>query len=191
MIKSTERIDNNWRYCILSYTRFYLYRDAITKIITQSYPKFSIGIYSDWGIGKTTLMQSIFNQLGDEKEKKDDSIKLIWFNAWWYEREDHFAIIPLLKTIESAISSEKYTNLKEVFKEAGLFGLRTSKDIFSSIIETYLGKETGDILKWEKNISAKLVTNLLYVFATVWVNIQLLKVKINFLLTWLLYWCNF
>jgi predicted ATPase len=35
---------------------FNLYGDAITKIITQSYPKFSIGIYGDWGRGKTTLM---------------------------------------------------------------------------------------------------------------------------------------
>jgi predicted KAP-like P-loop ATPase len=126
---------------------FNLYRNAITKIITKSYPKFSIGIYGDWGIGKTTLMQSMFKQLDDEKEKEENAVILVWFNAWRYEREDHFAIIPLLKTIESAIPSEKYSNLKEAFKEAGLFGLRTSKDVFSSIIGTYLGKETGDLLK--------------------------------------------
>jgi GTPase SAR1 family protein len=140
---------------------FNLYRDAITKIITQSYPKFSIGIYGDWGIGKTTLMQSIFNKLSREKENKDNQVILVWFNAWRYEREDHFAIIPLLKTIESAIPPEKYTNLKEAFKEAGIFGLRTSKDIFSSIIGTYLGKETGDLLKSGiTDITEKIIPNL-------------------------------
>ena len=42
---------------------FNLYRNAIVNIIRNSYPKFSIGIYGDWGSGKTTLMQSIYDQL--------------------------------------------------------------------------------------------------------------------------------
>jgi ABC-type phosphonate transport system ATPase subunit len=35
---------------------FNLYGRAISKIITKSYPKFTIGIFGDWGTGKTTLM---------------------------------------------------------------------------------------------------------------------------------------
>ena len=40
-------------------------------------------------------MHSIFNQLSDEKEKRDNPIILVWFNAWRYEREDYFAICPI------------------------------------------------------------------------------------------------
>ena len=93
---------------------FDLYRNAISKIIRESYSKFSIGIYGDWGMGKTTLMQFIFDQLTKENEK-ENPIVLVWFNAWRYEREEHFTIIPLLKTVEFAIPEKKYENLKKSF----------------------------------------------------------------------------
>ena len=38
---------------------FNSYRDAIVNIVRKSYPKFTIGIFGDWGTGKTTLMNSI------------------------------------------------------------------------------------------------------------------------------------
>jgi predicted KAP-like P-loop ATPase len=77
------------------------YVTALTKIIKNSDPKFSIGIYGEWGTGKTTLMRSIYNTLTENNENK--SIIPVWFNAWRYEREEQFAIIPLLKTIAFAI----------------------------------------------------------------------------------------
>jgi hypothetical protein len=36
---------------------FEAYSNTIVKMITQSHPKFSIGIYDEWGTGKTTLMK--------------------------------------------------------------------------------------------------------------------------------------
>jgi Cdc6-like AAA superfamily ATPase len=42
---------------------FGLYSDAIVKIIKGSIPKFSIGIYSEWGTGKTTLMKMVQRKL--------------------------------------------------------------------------------------------------------------------------------
>jgi predicted KAP-like P-loop ATPase len=123
------------------------YRNAITKIIKESYPKFSIGIYGEWGSGKTTLMQSVYDQLEKENEDKEKPIILVWFNAWRYEREEHFTIIPLLKTIESKIPSKKYRSLKKSFKEAGIFGLKVSKDIVSGIVGNYFGKEASNFTK--------------------------------------------
>lgn len=38
---------------------FNLYTNAIVKIIRDSYPKFTIGLFGDWGTGKTTLMNSL------------------------------------------------------------------------------------------------------------------------------------
>ena len=42
---------------------FNLYRNAIVNIIKNSYPKFTIGIFGEWGTGKTTLMNSIEKEL--------------------------------------------------------------------------------------------------------------------------------
>lgn len=125
------------------------YRNTITKIIKESYPKFSIGIYGDWGSGKTTLMQSIYEQLEKENKDKENPIILVWFNAWRYEREEHFTIIPLLKTIESKIIpvNNKYKTLKQSFKEAGIFGLKISKDVISGIVGNYFGKEASNLTK--------------------------------------------
>jgi predicted AAA+ superfamily ATPase len=47
---------------------FELYRNAIVNIIKNSYPKFTIGIFGEWGAGKTTLMKSIEKEF--EKIKK-------------------------------------------------------------------------------------------------------------------------
>jgi len=38
---------------------FNLYRNAIVSIINNSLPKFTIGIFGEWGIGKTTLINSV------------------------------------------------------------------------------------------------------------------------------------
>ena len=92
---------------------FGLYAAAITKIIQKSYPKFCIGIYGEWGIGKTTLMKSIFTKL---KAEGKGYVVPVWFNAWRCEREDYFALIPLLKTIELSLP-RKYRNLRSAFKE--------------------------------------------------------------------------
>ena len=69
---------------------FDAYRDAIVKIIKKSYPNFTIGIFGEWGTGKTSLMNSIRQELG----KDENNIKTIWFDAWKYENEKEFALIP-------------------------------------------------------------------------------------------------
>ena len=88
---------------------FNLYSDAISRIITKSYPKFTTGIFGDWGTGKTTL-NSIDKILQDDKD-----IVIARFESWRYERREQFALIPLLKTIAFAFpdDEQKYQNLKQ------------------------------------------------------------------------------
>lgn len=88
---------------------FNLYTNAIVNIVKNSHPKFTVGLFGDWGTGKTTLMNSVYNIL-----KEDNSSVLVRFETWRYEREEQFALIPLLKTIAFALpDEEKFRGLKQ------------------------------------------------------------------------------
>ena len=74
---------------------FNTYRDVIFDLLINSTPRFSIGIFGEWGTGKSTLMNSIEKKL--EEGRKD--VLTIWFNAWKYERDNNLAVVSLLKAI--------------------------------------------------------------------------------------------
>src|SRR6266516_4328012 len=69
---------------------------AFATIISQSKPRFAIGIFGGWGSGKTTLMKAIKAALSD------NSLIIVDFNAWRFEREPQL-LIPLLDTILAAL----------------------------------------------------------------------------------------
>jgi polyhydroxyalkanoate synthesis regulator phasin len=75
------------------------YAQAFADVILHSSPQFAIGIFGDWGSGKTTLMGAIEREL----EKNGDVIP-VWFNAWRYEREEHL-IVPLLDTLREGLAT--------------------------------------------------------------------------------------
>lgn len=77
---------------------FDVYADAFAQIIEHSKPRFAVGIFGDWGSGKTTLMRAIEQRL----EPKSELVLPVWFNAWRYEREEHL-IVPLLDTLREAL----------------------------------------------------------------------------------------
>src|SRR5262245_22764810 len=111
-------------------------------MIKNSYPNFTIGIYGEWGTGKTTLMKSIEKQFEGNKE----NIMTVWFDAWKYENEKQFALIPLLKIISYSIKDEgdeTKRKLKDSLKEAAIFTVGLSTDIVSSLVSNYAGKEMG------------------------------------------------
>jgi len=64
---------------------------ALAQIIRESPPRFAVGIFGDWGSGKTTLMDQIRRKLGK-------TVVPVEFNAWRYEREPQL-LIPLLDTV--------------------------------------------------------------------------------------------
>ncbi|MDH3278438.1 MAG: KAP family NTPase [Nitrosopumilus sp.] len=72
---------------------------TIASMIKNSHPRFTTGIYGEWGTGKTTLMRSIEKSLLENEEKSKNKIFPIWFNAWQFEREENSATIAFLKTI--------------------------------------------------------------------------------------------
>jgi predicted KAP-like P-loop ATPase len=141
---------------------FNLYTNAIVKIIRDSYPKFTIGIFGDWGTGKTTLMNSIYTNL------QGDSSILVRFETWRYEREEQFALIPLLKTIAFALPDEKqFQSLKQKLKRGAINFVKKTPDIVSSIISKYVGEDIGkftsaaiDSFKQELNSKLELLAEV-------------------------------
>ena len=125
------------------------YSEAIVKIVIDSEPNFTIGIYGEWGTGKTTLMKLIREKLENEY---GDNIVSVWFNAWRYEREENYGLVALLKTI--AIELDKrghYKSLSKIIKRSLLF---LGKDFLRQFAAQFI---TGKgIEEFEKNILPRL-----------------------------------
>lgn len=68
------------------------YAKALSKTILRCETPFTIGVYGDWGSGKTSLLQLV------SKQVSASGAKCVWFNAWLHQRHDDPALA-LLHTI--------------------------------------------------------------------------------------------
>jgi len=57
------------------------FAETILKLIKQNEPPLSIGLFGAWGIGKSTIINILFQKI---KEHESDSLRPIYFNAWKY-----------------------------------------------------------------------------------------------------------
>lgn len=72
---------------------------------------FTIGVFGEWGTGKSSLMRLIESELNQR-----DGILTVWFNAWRYEKEEH-PIVPLVGTIVREL--EKNQSFLDRLSEGG------------------------------------------------------------------------
>ncbi|MDW0207833.1 MAG: pentapeptide repeat-containing protein [Nitrososphaeraceae archaeon] len=115
---------------------FNLYSNAIVNIIKNSHPKFSIGVFGDWGTGKTTLINSVDKALQTGR----DLVK-IRLEASRYKRE-MFPLVSLLKSIAYTLPDEKeFENLKLKLETSAINFLKRTPDILTSIISKYASEE--------------------------------------------------
>ena len=140
---------------------FNLYRDAIVTIVKNSYPKFTIGIFGDWGTGKTTLINSTDKALQTEKD-----LIIVRLDAWRYKQEQ-FALVSMLKTIAYALPAEKrFEDLKQKLETSAISFLKKTSDILTSIITKYVSEEDEisqemfDSFKKEFNSKIQLIAEL-------------------------------
>jgi predicted KAP-like P-loop ATPase len=107
---------------------FGLYADQLCDLILKDIPdrSFAICLNGEWGSGKTSLLKRVFNML---KEQTDDRFKVLWFDAWQYERLD--PVLALLQKI-AILYDKKSSRLKEVMTSLTL--------VFSDVV---LRKTTG------------------------------------------------
>jgi len=80
------------------------FADVIAGAVLGTKGPFTIGVYADWGEGKTSVLR-IAKEL---VEKNNSDIVTVWFNAWQYGREEH-PIIPLVSTIAKAVGDKLKT----------------------------------------------------------------------------------
>ncbi len=72
--------DNPAREDLLGFDRL---RDILVEVIRDPPRRpFTIGIFAEWGSGKTTLMEMIQQSL------ISDEVKTVWFNAWKYDSKE-------------------------------------------------------------------------------------------------------
>ena len=140
---------------------FNLYRNAIVNIVKTSHPKFTIGIFGEWGAGKTTLINSVDNAL-----QTDKSLIRVRLEAWRYKWEQ-FPIASLLKSIAYALPAEKqFEDLKKKLETSAINFLKNTADILTSIISKYaseeyeISQEMFDTFKKELNSKIQLIAEL-------------------------------
>lgn len=100
---------------------FEAYSRILAAAASDTRGPFTIGVFGEWGTGKTSLMRLIERQLSDNSD-----IVTVWFNAWRYEQEEH-PIVPLVGTIVQAL--EKHKGLTQRFGESGRQLIRSLRAI--------------------------------------------------------------
>lgn len=90
---------------------FETYASVLASAASATEGPFTIGIFGEWGTGKTSLMRLIKSNLST-----DDNVITVWFNAWRYEKEEH-PIVPLIGTIVHAL--EKHKSFRSKLKDGG------------------------------------------------------------------------
>jgi formylglycine-generating enzyme required for sulfatase activity len=68
-------------------------------------PALVVGVFGEWGAGKSRLLQSIGDELAEHGKQQRDEQALtvvVPFNAWRYEREEHL-LVPLLRVAQQCL----------------------------------------------------------------------------------------
>ncbi|CAK8717003.1 MAG: KAP family P-loop domain-containing protein [Candidatus Electronema aureum] len=127
---------------------------------------FTIGVFGEWGTGKTSLMRLIQSYL-DEKE----NVVTVWFNAWRYEREEH-PIVPLVATIIRELERNKTfteklaeggkTLIRSLLAAASGFSVKSTikLPVFAEVEASFVAKDM--IERDEKLTSDPLLDRSLY-----------------------------
>lgn len=89
------------------------YADIVSRTAIGTRGPFTIGVFADWGHGKSTVLKLARNMVKDSEYK---NVVTVWFNAWQYEKEDH-PIVPLVSSIVQQIDRHLEEN-KSFFENA-------------------------------------------------------------------------
>jgi formylglycine-generating enzyme required for sulfatase activity len=78
----------------------------------QAKGSFTIGIFGQWGQGKTSMLRQIEKNLQGTKSNHGKDILTVWFNPWQFTGEKHM-IIPFFHTVTSYLKDFEKQKKKE------------------------------------------------------------------------------
>ena len=78
---------------------------------------FTIGVFGQWGQGKTSMLRQIEKKLNEIDTKDEKEILTVWFNPWQFTGEEHI-IIPFFHTLVSYLEEFKEKKKKQTEKIA-------------------------------------------------------------------------
>jgi len=82
--------------------KFSSYARVLARATIETKDSITIGVFGEWGTGKTSLMRLIKEEVDNEK-----TAAAVWFNAWQYEKEEHL-IVPLTATINKELAQKTW-----------------------------------------------------------------------------------
>lgn len=83
------------------------YADVLTDVVLTTGTPITIGIFGPWGSGKTSLMRLVAEQLDDRRTERHRWARVVWFNAWQYERDEGALWRALLLRVLEALKSDQ------------------------------------------------------------------------------------
>jgi CheY-like chemotaxis protein len=83
------------------------YSEAFARLAESCETPFVVGIYGDWGIGKTTMLKLIKDRLNP-----DASIP-VWFNLWEHQFDEN-PVIPLVQTIAKTTGIDTLKKIEKI-----------------------------------------------------------------------------
>lgn len=94
-----------------------VYSQGLVNVIEsiEANGSFTIGVYGEWGSGKTSLLKQIQKTINDKNATSEKKTLTVWFNPWQFVSEEHL-IIPFFHTIISTLNRKKDDNKFEKIK---------------------------------------------------------------------------
>jgi hypothetical protein len=80
---------------------FASYAEVLAGAALDTRGPFTIGVFGEWGTGKTSLMRLV-----EQKLSSHQNVVTVWFNAWRYEQEEH-PVVPLVGSIVRELEQEQ------------------------------------------------------------------------------------
>ncbi len=107
---------------------------------------FVIGIYGEWGSGKTTLMQSVQKELDQDARYKENGsfrkCKTVWFQAWKYDDEKEI-LAGLVEEIFKTMERDKFFEKCKAKIEKIVARLKPTK-LLQELVKHMTGVSAGE-----------------------------------------------
>jgi KAP family P-loop domain/TIR domain len=88
------------------------YAEVLAGAALDTRGPFTIGVFGEWGTGKTSLMRLVEHELSSH-----ENVVTVWFNAWRYEQEEH-PVVPLVGSIVRELEQEQRRRSSRVGKSS-------------------------------------------------------------------------